>query len=70
MVHWKHGVIPGRMTRAWPLKPSVPPSTTGLMVLGSGLPSSLCARWGRKPDPGCVGFRVYDLQGSWGTIRV
>jgi len=39
-VHSKQGVKPGRMTRAWPLKPSVPPSTMGLMVSSLGLPSS------------------------------
>lgn len=39
-VHSKHGVTPGRMTRAWPLKPSVPPSTRGLIVDISGSPSS------------------------------
>ena len=38
-VHSKHGVKPGMMTRACPLKPSVPPSTKGLIVAMSGLPS-------------------------------
>lgn len=38
-VHSKHGVKPGMMTRACPLKPSVPPSTNGLIVARSGLPS-------------------------------
>ena len=38
-VHSKHGVKPGIMTRACPLKPSVPPSTNGLIVARSGLPS-------------------------------
>lgn len=31
-VHSKQGVKPGRITRACPRKPSVPPSTKGLMV--------------------------------------
>lgn len=39
-VHSKQGVTPGRMTLAWPLRPSVPPSTMGLMVDRSGWPSS------------------------------
>lgn len=39
-VHSKHGVTPGRMTLAWPLKPSVPPSTMGLMVSWFTWPSS------------------------------
>jgi hypothetical protein len=39
-VHSKQGVWPGMMTRAWPLKPSVPPSISGTHVLRSGLPSS------------------------------
>ena len=39
-VQSKQGVMPGRMTRAWPLKPSVPPSITGLIVELSGFPSS------------------------------
>lgn len=38
-VHSKQGVKPGMITRACPLKPSVPPSTNGLMVERSGLPS-------------------------------
>lgn len=37
MLHSKQGVIPGRITLAWPLKPSVPPSTIGLIVSGIGL---------------------------------
>jgi len=39
MVHSKHGVIPGIITLAWPLKPSVPPSTIGLIVSSRGLSS-------------------------------
>ena len=39
-VHSKQGVTPGRITRACPLRPSVPPSTMGLMVDMSGFPSS------------------------------
>jgi len=39
MLHSKHGVVPGIITLAWPLKPSVPPSTIGLMVSGTGLSS-------------------------------
>lgn len=39
MVHSKHGVVPGNITLAWPLKPSVPPSTIGLTVISTGLPS-------------------------------
>ena len=39
-VQSKQGVTPGRITRAWPLKPSVPPSTTGFTVARSGLPSA------------------------------
>jgi hypothetical protein len=39
-VHSKQGVIPGTMTRTWPRKPSVPPSMSGVMVDGSGAPSS------------------------------
>ena len=39
MVHSKHGVTPGMITLAWPLKPSVPPSTIGLIVSSSGLSS-------------------------------
>lgn len=37
MVHSKQGVTPGRITLAWPLKPSVPPSTIGLIVSSFGL---------------------------------
>lgn len=37
MVHSKQGVTPGMMTLAWPLKPSVPPSTIGLIVSSNGL---------------------------------
>lgn len=40
MVHSKHGVIPGIITLAWPLKPSVPPSTIGLIVSSNGLSSA------------------------------
>ena len=32
IVHSKQGVTPGKMTLAWPLNPSVPPSTIGLIV--------------------------------------
>lgn len=39
-VQWKQGVTPGIMTLACPLKPSVPPSTMGLIVAKSGEPSS------------------------------
>lgn len=39
MLHSKQGVIPGIMTLAWPLKPSVPPSTIGLTVSWTGLSS-------------------------------
>lgn len=44
MVHAKQGVIPGRMTLACPLKPSVPPSTRGFTVERSTFPSSSCSR--------------------------
>lgn len=40
-VHSKQGVKPGRITLAWPLNPSVPPSIIGLMVVSSNCPSSL-----------------------------
>ena len=46
-VQWKHGVMPGSSTRECPLKPSVPPSTMGLMVEGSTLPS---ASYSAKPQ--------------------
>jgi hypothetical protein len=39
MVHSKHGVDPGIITLACPLKPSVPPSTIGLTVSSIGLSS-------------------------------
>lgn len=39
MVHSKHGVTPGIITLAWPLKPSVPPSTMGLIVSSRGVSS-------------------------------
>lgn len=39
MVHSKHGVIPGIIILAWPLNPSVPPSTIGLTVSSRGLSS-------------------------------
>ena len=41
-MHSKHEVMHGYMTRTWPLKPSVPPSTRGITVVMSGLrtPSS------------------------------
>lgn len=39
MVHSKHGVTPGTIILAWPLKPSVPPSTIGLNVSSRGLSS-------------------------------
>ena len=39
-LHSKHPVLKGRMTLAWPLNPSVPPSIIALCVEGSGLPSS------------------------------
>jgi hypothetical protein len=38
--HSKQEVILGIMTRACPLSPSVPPSIRGIIVLGSGSPSS------------------------------
>lgn len=42
-VHSKHGVTPGRSTRAWPLSPSLPPSMMGLMDVGTAWPcSSYC----------------------------
>jgi len=66
-VQSKQGEMPGRMTRAWPLKPSVPPSTSGLTVARSGLPSAsnsaARARAGSAPAgragdraPGTLGF--------------
>lgn len=39
MVHSKHGVTPGFITLACPLKPSVPPSTMGFIVSSLGLSS-------------------------------
>jgi len=39
-VHSIQAVIPGRITLAFPLKPSVPPSIKGTMELGSNTPSS------------------------------
>mmetsp|Transcript_17955 Transcript_17955/g.36472 ORF Transcript_17955/g.36472 Transcript_17955/m.36472 type:complete len:214 (-) Transcript_17955:516-1157(-) len=41
--HSKQDVILGMMTRAWPRKPSVPPSMMGMIVSGSGSPSSSTA---------------------------
>ena len=35
MLHSKQAVMRGRMTRTCPLKPSVPPSMKGMMVLAS-----------------------------------
>lgn len=40
MVHSKHGVTPGIITLAWPLNPSVPPSTIGFIVSSLGLSSA------------------------------
>jgi len=40
-VHSKHALMRGMITRAWPLKPSVPPSMMGMMVRGSISPSSV-----------------------------
>ena len=48
MVHSKHGVTPGKITLAWPLKPSVPPSTIGLIVSSSGLSSESNSRFIRE----------------------
>lgn len=39
-VHSKQGVIPGKITLEFPLKPSVPPSIMGFIVVGSTFPSS------------------------------
>ena len=39
-VHSKHAVSRGRITRAWPLKPSVPPSMMGITVVMSTSPCS------------------------------
>ena len=44
MVHSKHGVTPGKITLACPLKPSVPPSTIGLIVSSNGLSSESYSR--------------------------
>jgi len=38
--HSKQEVILGKMRRDWPEKPSVPPSTSGMIVSGLGSPSS------------------------------
>jgi len=53
-VQSKHGVTPGSRTRAWPLNPSVPPSTRGLMVSTRGLPSSSYSR----KEHACSSFDV------------
>lgn len=39
-MHSKQAVKPGRIARACPLNPSVPPSIMGLMVSSLGVPSS------------------------------
>ena len=44
MVHSKQGVNPGRITLAWPLKPSVPPSTMGLILASNALSSASYSR--------------------------
>lgn len=54
-MHSKHGVTPGSSTRACPLNPSVPPSTIGLMVEISGLPSSLYPSSKRKKSHSVCG---------------
>lgn len=38
MVHSKQAVDPGRITRQCPRKPSVPPSSKGIIVVGSRFP--------------------------------
>lgn len=38
--HSKQLVRRGRITRAWPLNPSVPPSMNGMIVVQSSLPES------------------------------
>lgn len=48
MVHSKHGVVPGMITLAWPLKPSVPPSTIGLTVSSCGLSSESYSEFSPK----------------------
>lgn len=48
IVHSKHGVTPGKITLAWPLKPSVPPSTIGFIVSSCGLSSELYSIFPRK----------------------
>ena len=57
-VHSKQGVYPGRMTLAWPLKPSVPPSTKGLMVLISKVPSCSYPAGCRGPHQGVPMWRL------------
>ena len=41
MVHSTQGVTDGKITREFPLKPSVPPSIKGMILSGLGLPSGL-----------------------------
>lgn len=61
-VHSKHGVTPGRMTRAWPLKPSVPPSTIGLMVSILGDPSSSNSVVGSGSSRACTSITTLVLR--------
>lgn len=49
MVHSKHGVTPGIITLAWPLNPSVPPSTIGFIVSSLGLSSASYSEYA-KPN--------------------
>ncbi|CAI5938027.1 unnamed protein product [Closterium sp. NIES-65] len=54
-VQWKHGVTPGMITLACPLKPSVPPSTIGRIEVKSNLPSGKYSRGAEGGETGGAG---------------
>lgn len=57
MLHSKQGVVPGNITLAWPLKPSVPPSTIGLTVSARGLSSR---SYSRLPQQINIIYQIWD----------